>query len=69
VDLKEKKVGTPFPNGCHIAEVEIEPETGIAEMSATSPATTRNIITTRSSKARCRGITQGAGHIFAAGGL
>jgi|SRR5437588_638822 len=24
VDLKEKKVGTTFPNGCHIAEVEIE---------------------------------------------
>src|SRR5438270_296864 len=32
VDLKEKKVGTTFPNGCHIAEVEIEAETGIAEI-------------------------------------
>ncbi|HET7298222.1 MAG TPA: xanthine dehydrogenase family protein molybdopterin-binding subunit, partial [Burkholderiales bacterium] len=28
----QNKFGSCFPNGCHIAEVEIEPETGIAEI-------------------------------------
>ena len=28
--MAEATVGSTFPNGCHIAEVEIDPETGIA---------------------------------------
>src|SRR5207248_2627259 len=42
VDLKEKKVGTTFPNGCHIAEVEIEVETGSAEIVRCRPRPTRS---------------------------
>ena len=30
----EGKFGSTFPNGCHIAEVEIDPETGTAEIAA-----------------------------------
>jgi len=30
--LAEGVFGTTFPNGCHIAEVEIEPETGVVEV-------------------------------------
>ena len=29
-----------FPNGCHMAEVEVDPETGVVESSATACATT-----------------------------
>src|SRR4029077_10986777 len=33
LDFKERpKVPATFPNGCHIAEVEIDPETGISEI-------------------------------------
>jgi len=30
--VAEGTFGTTYPNGCHIAEVEIEPETGVAEI-------------------------------------
>ena len=30
----EGKFGSTFPNGCHIAEVEIDPDTGIAEIAS-----------------------------------
>jgi carbon-monoxide dehydrogenase large subunit len=32
--VAEGKFGSTFPNGCHIAEVEIDPSTGVAEIAA-----------------------------------
>jgi carbon-monoxide dehydrogenase large subunit len=66
MDLKDKKVGATFPNGCHIAEVEIEPDTGCAEIVryvACDDAGT--IINHQIVEGQMQGgITQGAGHIF-----
>ena len=43
-----------FPNGCHVAEVEIDPETGVVSLSATSRSTTSARWSTRCwSRARC----------------
>src|SRR5216683_1291159 len=66
VDLKEKKVGTTFPNGCHIAEVEVEAETGIAEIVRyVARDDAGNIINHQIVEGQMQGgITQGAGHIF-----
>src|SRR5206468_7925433 len=66
VDLKEKKVGTTFPNGCHIAEVEIEVETGSAEIVRyVACDDAGNIINHQIVEGQMQGgITQGAGHIF-----
>jgi carbon-monoxide dehydrogenase large subunit len=67
IDLKEKKVGATFPNGCHISEVEIEPETGIAEIVRyVACDDAGNIINHQLVEGQMQGgITQGAGHIFA----
>ncbi len=32
--VAEGSVGATFPNGCHVAEVEIDPETGVSEIAA-----------------------------------
>ena len=66
VDLKDKKVGTTFPNGCHIAEVEIDPETGVAEIVRyVACDDAGNIINHQIVEGQMQGgITQGAGHIF-----
>ncbi len=68
LDYKERpKVGSTFPNGCHIAEVEIEPETGEAEIvSYLACDDAGNIINHQIVEGQMQGgITQGAGHIFA----
>jgi carbon-monoxide dehydrogenase large subunit len=56
LDVKtEGKFGVTFPNGCHVAEVEIEPETGIAEI----------VRFTAVDEGQMQGgITQGAGQVF-----
>jgi carbon-monoxide dehydrogenase large subunit len=66
VDMKDKKVGATFPNGCHIAEVEIEPETGEAEIVRyVACDDAGNIINHQIVEGQMQGgITQGAGHIF-----
>jgi carbon-monoxide dehydrogenase large subunit len=66
VDMKEKKVGATFPNGCHIAEVEVEPETGEAEIVRyVACDDAGNIINHQIVEGQMQGgITQGAGHIF-----
>jgi carbon-monoxide dehydrogenase large subunit len=66
VDLKDKKVGSTFPNGCHIAEVEIEPESGIAEIVRyTACDDAGNIINHQIVEGQMQGgITQGAGHVL-----
>jgi carbon-monoxide dehydrogenase large subunit len=66
IDLKDKKVGATYPNGCHISEVEIDPETGefeIVRYLACDDA--GNIVNHQIVEGQMQGgITQGAGHIF-----
>jgi aerobic carbon-monoxide dehydrogenase large subunit len=66
IDLKDKKVGATFPNGCHICEVEVDRETGeieIARYVACDDAGT--IINHQIVEGQMQGgITQGAGHIL-----
>ena len=67
LDFKERpKVGATFPNGCHIAEVEIEPETGEVEIvSYLACDDSGNVVNPQIVEGQMQGgITQGAGHIF-----
>jgi carbon-monoxide dehydrogenase large subunit len=60
------KFGSTFPNGCHIAEVEIEPETGEAEIvSYVACDDAGNIINHQIVEGQMQGgLTQGAGQVF-----
>jgi len=62
----QNKFGACFPNGCHIAEVEIEPETGNAEIvSYVACDDAGNIINHQLVEGQVQGgLTQGAGQIF-----
>ena len=66
MDLKDKKVGATFPNGCHVAEIEIEPETGEAEIVAyVAVDDAGTIINHQIVEGQMQGgITQGAGHVL-----
>ncbi len=67
LDFKERpKVPSTFPNGCHIAEVEVEPETGEVEVvSYLACDDAGNLINEQIVHGQMHGgITQGAGHIF-----
>ena len=67
LDFKERpKVPATFPNGCHIAEVEIDPETGLSEIvSYVACDDVGNIINHQIVEGQMQGgVTQGAGHIF-----
>ena len=66
VDLRDQKVGATYPNGCHIAEVEIEPETGAIEvLSYVAVDDAGNIINHQIVEGQMQGgITQGAGHVL-----
>ncbi len=62
----EGKFGATFPNGCHVAEVEIEPETGAAEIVRfTAVDDAGNIVNHQIVEGQMQGgITQGAGQVF-----
>jgi len=62
----QNKFGACFPNGCHIAEVEIEPETGDAQIvSYVACDDAGNIINPQLVEGQVQGgLTQGAGQIF-----
>ncbi len=66
MDLKDIKVGSTFPNGCHIAEIEIEPETGEVEIvSYVAVDDAGTIINHQIVEGQMQGgITQGAGHVL-----
>jgi carbon-monoxide dehydrogenase large subunit len=67
LDFKDRpKVPGTFPNGCHIAEVEIDPETGETEIVAyVACDDAGNIINHQIVEGQMQGgVTQGAGHIF-----
>ncbi len=65
-DMTGQKVGSTFPNGCHVAGVEVEPETGEVEVvryTAVDDAGT--IVNHQIVEGQMQGgITQGAGHIL-----
>jgi carbon-monoxide dehydrogenase large subunit len=63
----QNKFGSCFPNGCHIAEVEIEPQTGITEIvSYVACDDAGNIINPQIVEGQVQGgLTQGAGQVFA----
>ncbi len=60
------RFGSTFPNGCHIAEVEVTPETGeIDVVSYVACDDAGNIINPQLVEGQMQGgITQGAGHIL-----
>jgi len=62
----ESKIGATYPNGCHITEVEIEPDTGIAEIVRyTAVDDSGNIINHQIVEGQMQGgLTQGAGQVF-----
>src|SRR5712692_2581996 len=62
----QNKFGSCFPNGCHITEVEIAPETGEAEVvSYVACDDAGNIINHQIVEGQMQGgITQGAGQVF-----
>ncbi|MCG6875621.1 MAG: xanthine dehydrogenase family protein molybdopterin-binding subunit [Betaproteobacteria bacterium] len=67
LDFKERpKVPSTYPNGCHIAEVEIEPETGEVEIvSYLACDDAGNLVNQQLVHGQMQGgITQGAGHIL-----
>ncbi len=67
LDFKERpKVPATFPNGCHVAEVEIDPETGECDVvSYVACDDVGNIINHQIVEGQMQGgVTQGAGHIF-----
>jgi len=60
------KFGATFPNGCHIAEVEIEPQTGEAEvLSYVACDDAGNIVNHQIVEGQIHGaLVQGAGQVF-----
>ncbi len=60
------RFGSTFPNGCHIAEVEVEPETGAIDIvSYIACDDAGNVINHQLVEGQMQGgITQGAGHIL-----
>jgi carbon-monoxide dehydrogenase large subunit len=67
LDFRERpKVPATFPNGCHLAEVEIDPETGTCDIvSYVACDDVGNIINHQIVEGQMQGgVTQGAGHIF-----
>ena len=67
LDVKtEIKIGATYPNGCHIAEVEIEPDTGDAEIVRyTAVDDAGNVINHMIVEGQMHGgLAQGAGQVF-----
>jgi len=67
LDVKtEGRFGATFPNGCHVAEIEIDPETGVAEVARfTAVDDAGNIVNHQIVEGQMQGgITQGAGQVF-----
>jgi carbon-monoxide dehydrogenase large subunit len=60
------KFGATFPNGCHIAEVEIDPDTGEAEIASyVACDDAGNIVNRQIVEGQVQGgLTQGAGQVF-----
>jgi carbon-monoxide dehydrogenase large subunit len=67
LDYKDRpKVPSTYPNGCHVAEVEVDPETGVTEIvSYVACDDAGTIVNHQIVEGQMQGgITQGAGHVF-----
>ena len=64
--LAEASVGSTWPNGCHIAEVEIDPETGVTEIASYVAVDDCGVVINHQivEGQVHGGVTQGAGQIF-----
>ena len=64
--VAEGTVGSTFPNGCHIAEVEVDPETGVTEIvSYVAVDDCGNVINHSVVEGQIHGgVAQGAGQVF-----
>ncbi|HZR69069.1 MAG TPA: xanthine dehydrogenase family protein molybdopterin-binding subunit [Burkholderiales bacterium] len=62
----QHKIGATYPNGCHVAEVEIEPETGEARIVRyTAVDDAGNVVNPMIVHGQMQGgVTQGAGQVF-----
>jgi len=71
VVLGEGSVGSTFPNGCHIAEVEIDPETGVTEVvNYTAVDDCGTVISHAIVEGQVHGaVIQGAGQVFGEQGV
>lgn len=64
--LAEATVGSTWPNGCHIAEVEVDPDTGVTEIAAYTAVDDCGVVINHSivEGQVHGGVAQGAGQIF-----
>ena len=64
--LAEASVGSTWPNGCHIAEVEIDPDTGVTEIASyVAVDDSGTVINHQIVEGQVHGgVAQGAGQIF-----
>jgi len=64
--VAEASVGSTFPNGCHIAEVEVDPETGVTEIATyTAVDDAGNVINHSVVEGQVHGgVAMGAGQVF-----
>jgi carbon-monoxide dehydrogenase large subunit len=64
--LAEATVGSTWPNGCHIAEVEIDPDTGVTQIASYVAVDDCGVVINHSivEGQVHGGVTQGAGQIF-----
>ncbi len=64
--LAEATVGSTWPNGCHIAEVEIDPDTGVTEIASYVAVDDSGVIINHHivEGQVHGGVTQGAGQMF-----
>ena len=62
----EGKFGSTFPNGCHIAEVEVDPETGTSEVVSYSAVDDYGVVINHAivEGQLHGGVVQGAGQVF-----
>jgi carbon-monoxide dehydrogenase large subunit len=69
--IGEGSVGSTFPNGCHVAEVEIDPDTGAtAIVNYTSVDDSGTVISHPVVEGQVHGaVTQGAGQVFGEDGV
>ena len=64
--IGEGTIGSTYPNGCHIAEVEIDPETGVTQVVSYSAADDCGVVINHSivEGQVHGGVMQGAGQVF-----
>jgi aerobic carbon-monoxide dehydrogenase large subunit len=69
--LGEGSVGSTFPNGCHVAEVEIDPETGVTEIvNYTAVDDSGTVVSHPVVEGQVHGaVIQGAGQVFGEEGV